>query len=120
MKGIIETKRFLSFTFKMKDLRQVDTILGIKVKRNRGGYVLSQSHYIEKALNKFSHLKIKEANTPFDPSIQLIKNDGRDVVQLEYTSAIGSLMYVTQCIRPDIAFDVSKLSRFTSNPSIDH
>ena len=29
MKGIIETKRFLSSTFKMKGLGQVDTILGI-------------------------------------------------------------------------------------------
>ena len=34
MKCILETKRFLSFTFKMKDLGQVDTILGIKVKQN--------------------------------------------------------------------------------------
>ena len=47
----------------MKGLGQVDTILGIKVKRNSGGYVLSQSHYIEKVLNKFSHLKIKETST---------------------------------------------------------
>ena len=33
IKGIVETKRFLSSTFKMKDLGQVDTILGIKVKK---------------------------------------------------------------------------------------
>ena len=32
MKDILETKRFLSSTFKMKNLGQVDTILGIKVK----------------------------------------------------------------------------------------
>ena len=81
---------------------------------------MSQSHYIEKVLNKFNHLKIKEANTPFDPSIKLIKNDGRVVAQLEYASAIGSLMYATQCTRPNIAFAVSKLSRFTNNPSIAH
>ena len=81
---------------------------------------MSQSHYIEKVLNKFSYLKIKEANIPFDPSIKLIKNDGSAMAQLEYASAIGSLMYATQCTRPDIAFAVSKVSRFTSNPSIDH
>ena len=33
LKGIIETKRFLSSTFKMKDIGEVDTILGIKIKR---------------------------------------------------------------------------------------
>jgi hypothetical protein len=40
LNGILETKRFLTSTFKMKDLGLVDTILGIKVKRNSGGYVL--------------------------------------------------------------------------------
>lgn len=41
----------------------------------------------------FNHLKIKDANTPFDPSLKLIKNEGRAVVQLVYASTIGSLMY---------------------------
>nr|CAN83010.1 hypothetical protein VITISV_010102 [Vitis vinifera] len=109
MKGIIETKRFLSSTFKMKDLGEVDIILGIKVKRNSGGYALNQTHYIEKVVSKFS-LKIKDANTPFDSSIKLEKNDGRLVAQLEYASAIGSLMYAAQCTRADISFAVSKLS----------
>ena len=80
----------------------------------------SQSRYIGKVLEKFKHLKIKEANTPFDSSMKLTINSGRAVAQLDYASAIGSLMYVMHCTRPDIAFAVSKLSRYTSNPSIDH
>ena len=120
MKGIEETKRFLSSTFKMKDLGEVDTILGIKVTRHSGGFALGQAHYIEKVLNKFSHLKAKEANTPFDHSKPLVKHSGRAVAQLEYASVIGSFMYAAQCTRPDISFAVSKLSRFTINPSVDH
>ena len=120
MKGILETKRFLSSTFKMKDLGQVDTILGLKVKQNSGGFKLGQSHYIEKVLDKFKYLKFKEVNTPFDPSLKLKKNSGRVMAQLEYASAIGCLMYLMQCTRSDIAFTVSKLSRFTSNPSVEH
>ena len=46
--GIIETKRFLSSTFKMKDIGEVFIILGIKVKKNSGGDALNQTHYIEK------------------------------------------------------------------------
>ena len=34
IKAVIETKRFLSSTFKMKDLGKVDTILGVKVKQH--------------------------------------------------------------------------------------
>ena len=82
MKGMIEIKRFLSTTFKMKDLGEVDTILGIKIKRNSGGCTLNQTHYIEKVVSKFSHLKIKDANAPFDASVKLEKNDSRVVAEL--------------------------------------
>ena len=120
MKGIIETMRFLSSTFKMKDLGEVDTILSIKIKRNSVGYALNQAHYIEKVVSKFSHLKIKDANTPFDSSVNLEKNDGIAVSQLEYESAIGSLRHAVQCTRAEISFEISKLSGFTSKPSLEH
>ena len=89
IKGVIDTKKYLSSKFKMKDLNEVDTILGIKVKKHSGGFALCQSHYIEKVLGKFSHLKVKEENTQYDVSIKLSKNTGRFIVQLDYASAIG-------------------------------
>jgi transposase InsO family protein len=64
MKGVCETKKYLTSMFKMKDLNEVDTILGIKVKKHSEGYALCQSHYIEKVLLKFKHLGIKEALGP--------------------------------------------------------
>ena len=39
---------------------------------------------------------------------------------MEYSRIIGSLMYLMSCTRPDIAYSISKLSRFTSNPGADH
>jgi hypothetical protein len=59
---IVETKRYLTSIFKMKDLDEVNTILGIKVKKHSSGYALNQSHCIKKMLDKFKHLNIKEAN----------------------------------------------------------
>ena len=120
MLGVNDTKKYLSSRFQMKDLNEVDTILGVKVKRHSGGFALCQSHYIEKVLSKFSHLNIKEANTPYDVSSKLTENNGREVAQIEYASAIGSLMYAMHCSRPDIAYAVCKLSRFTSSPSVEH
>ena len=63
---------------------------------------------------------IKEANTTFDVSTKLAENSGRSVSQFDYASAIGSLMYAMHYTRPDIAFSVCKLSRYTSNPSTEH
>ena len=73
-----------------------------------------------RVLQRFEHLNIKEANTPFDRSIKLGENIGRAIAQLEYASAIGSMMYAMHYTRPDISFSVGKLSRFTSNPSVNH
>uniref|UniRef100_A0A2N9IVS8 Uncharacterized protein n=1 Tax=Fagus sylvatica TaxID=28930 RepID=A0A2N9IVS8_FAGSY len=42
------------------------------------------------------------------------------LAQLEFASAIGSMMYVMHCTRPDIAFAVNRLSRYTSNSSAEH
>ena len=120
MDGVKDAKKYLSSQFKMKDLNEVDTILGIKVRKHSGGFSLCQSHYIEKVLTKFKHLNIKEANTPYDVSSKLVENSCGAVAQIEYASAIGSLMYAMHGTRPDIAFSVCKLSRFTINPSIDH
>ena len=79
MQGISDTKKYLTSHFKMKDLGEVDTILGIKVKKHSKAYLLCQSHFIEKVLLKFNHLKFKKANTPYDSSIKLKFNYGRTV-----------------------------------------
>ena len=70
-------------------------------------------------LDKFKHLKFKKMNALNDPSLKLEKYSGRAVAQLEYESAIWCLMYLMQCPKPDIAFVVSKLSRFASNPIME-
>ena len=60
LEGAFETNKYLTSKFKMKDLNEVDIILGIKVKKHSRGYTLNQSYYIENLLVKFKHLGIKE------------------------------------------------------------
>ena len=52
---------------------------------------MNRTHYIVNVVSKFSHLKIKDSNTPFDSSVKLEKNDGRAVAQLEYASQLEVL-----------------------------
>ena len=54
------------------------------------------------------------------PSVKLFKNTGDSVRQTEYASIIGSLRYATDCTRPNIAYVIGVLCRFTSNPSVEH
>ncbi|XP_035837195.1 secreted RxLR effector protein 161-like [Helianthus annuus] len=58
--------------------------------------------------------------TPMDPTFKLSLNEGVAVSQLEYSRAIGSLMYAMISTRPDIAYAVGKLRRYTSNPGVSH
>ena len=40
--------------------------------------------------------------------------------QVEYSMVIGSIMYLMSCKRPDIAYAVNRLSRYTSSPKAMH
>ena len=121
LKVIEEVKSFLSQNFEMKDLGVADVILNIKLLRdNEGGITLLQSHYVEKVLSRFGYSDCTPSQTPYDPSVLIRKSKGMAKDQLRYSQIIGSLMYLASATRPDIAFAVSKLSRFVSKPGDVH
>ena len=84
--------------------------LGVKIHKTSGGLALSQAHYIETILGKCKNLGIVPVKTPIDVNLHLYKNTGENKSQNEYASILGSLMYVMNCTRSDIACAVSKLS----------
>nr|GEV18041.1 zinc finger, CCHC-type [Tanacetum cinerariifolium] len=69
-----KTNKFLSSRFSMKDMREADVILGIKIKRKNKGIVITQSHYIEKLLKKFNREDFSSVSTPMDPVEKLKLN----------------------------------------------
>ncbi|GJY46845.1 zinc finger, CCHC-type containing protein [Tanacetum coccineum] len=109
-----KTKKFLSSKFSMKYMGEADVILGIKIKRKNKGIVITQSHYIEKILKKFNREDCSPVSTPMDPVEKLKPNTGKHVDQLEYSRAIGCLMYAMMSTRPDIAYAVGRLSSVRS------
>ncbi|GJV10897.1 zinc finger, CCHC-type containing protein [Tanacetum coccineum] len=70
--------------------------------------------------SKFSMKDMGRLITPMDTSEKLMPNNSQAVSQLEYSRVIGCLVYAMTCTRPDIAFVVGKLSRYTSNPGTRH
>ena len=119
-KIIRSTKDMLKSRFDMKDMGLADVILGVKITRTQSGLILSQTHYVDKILEKFAKGDTSIARTPIDTSQHLRKNRGDSVNQVEYSRIIGSLMYLMSCTRPDLAYVVSRLRRYTSKPSFEH
>jgi ATP-binding cassette subfamily B (MDR/TAP) protein 1 len=88
---------------------------------------LSQEKYIEKVLRKFKMDEAREVSCPLAAHFKLSKkqcpsteNMGKEMQNVPYASAVGSLMYAMVCTRPDIAQAVSTVSRFMSNPGRPH
>ncbi|CAM8929257.1 unnamed protein product [Rhodiola kirilowii] len=104
----------------MKDMGLADVILGIKITRTADGFVLDQSHYVDKILDKFGKYSLGVCRNPIDMNQHLAKNKGESISQVEYSRVTGSLMYLMNCTRPDIAYTVSRLTRYTSNPGTKH
>ena len=71
---VINTKSFLRSKFDMKDLREAEVVLGIKITRTLNELNFSQERYVEKILKRFEDFDCKPVSTPYDRSSQLKKN----------------------------------------------
>lgn len=76
-------------------------------------------------LNRFNMTKVKPAATPLSPGSKLYKSTVDDLEKMEgetvpYRNAVGSLMYLAQCTRPDLAHAVGFLSQHLEQPSRQH
>ena len=121
----ISTKSALSRHFKMSDLGPCSYWLGMKVSRNRqnGTVSLSQSAYVEKVLKTFDLWDANQVRTPMEPGCQLIPELDLETTKEDkklYQCMAGSIMYLMLGTRPDIAYAVSVVSRFSSNPNQSH
>jgi transposase InsO family protein len=119
-------KDFLNSRFNMKDLGACSHFLGIRITRDRKERTihLTQDTYILKVLNSFQMENCKPVASPLECGSlnQLVPYDSiaTEKELKQYQSAIGCLMYAMIQTRPDLAFSVSALSRFSHNPGPAH
>ena len=88
---------------------------------------VSQANYIDKVLTRFSMDNSKKGLLPFRHGLLFSKEqctktqEERSCIKgIPYASAVGSLMYVMLCTRPDICFVIGIVSRYQSNPGPKH
>ena len=117
---------YLKDEFEMKDLGKTKYCLGLQIKHKSNGILIHQSTYVEKVLKQFnmdkayplsSPMIVKSLDAEKNPFRPKEENEALLSPEIPYLSAIGALLYLAQCTRPDIAFSVNLLSRFSFAPT---
>lgn len=97
----------------------VSTFIGMNVTRNRKEkrISLNQTQYISKVLKIYRMEECNPVSVPADPNAILSKGTDQEVKNdmslIPYREAVGHLMYLSTCTRPDIAYAVSALAQFS-------
>lgn len=124
-----QLKSILKQNFKMKDLGSAANVLGIHIDydQKKGVIKLDQRKYTEAILRKFRMFDCDPVKLPKDPNQKLTKemspaNDTeyKQMDSVPYQEAVGSILYLTQCTRPDVAFPIAVMSQFNNNPGKAH
>ena len=125
-KGLANHKEYMEVLkkrFTVKDMGEVKRYIGMQISRNqeRGELIVSQRPAITEFLMAFGYQESRTRNTPVTGGIMLAKAKEEDMrTQDPYRSLIGSINYVVQYSRPDLAFSIGLFSRFMSDPTEEH
>jgi len=114
---IINTKSLLKEHFEITDIGPEDYILGIKFEKHNDGYLLHPEKYLNDILERFEMNECKPVS-----NMQPVENKKLQKIRFnskKYKQAIGSLLYLAICIRPDILFSVNKASRKANEPTLE-
>ena len=123
-----ELKRLIRSCFEVKDLGKVNYLLGIRIQRFEDGSIsMDQNQFIRNMLKEFNMENSKPVSTPLNPGQDLSKQqcpkteeERMEMINVPFRQLIGKLLYLALATRPDLAYAVSKLGQYSSNPGKEH
>jgi hypothetical protein len=117
-----QTVRLLECEFKVNDMGTVHWLLGIRIDIDNIGIRLSQTAYIDTILTRFGMQDCNPVSTPLDVNHRLRKAEDSDekADASRYQQIVGSINYLVTATRPDLAYTITHLSQFNSNPTREH
>jgi hypothetical protein len=123
-------KADLSKQFDMDDRGDASFILGMSIERDRASRTLelTQAQYARDVVARFKMSNSKcKLGIPIHSKTKLSSEDcpqtdeeKADMSKVPYRSAIGALMYLATCTRPDISYAVSVCASYMHNPGRVH
>ena len=118
-------KKELGKEYNVKDLGEIETIIGWQITRNPSTQTLKidQSSFIRDLVIEENLTNCNSNVIPMKTgsAIEMIKHDDYEDTEIKpYQHLIGKLMYLACGTRPDIAFIVGLLSRHNADPKKGH
>ncbi|OWZ17306.1 Gag-pol Polyprotein [Phytophthora megakarya] len=111
----------LNERFNFKNLGEAKKRLDVWIERNPSGIILHQQQTIEELLEKFGMGHCRPSTTPVGVNHPFFEDDVEPFTDTNMVrEAIGSLLWVSNCTRPDITTAVNCLSRFVAHPTVIH
>lgn len=118
-----DTETMLNRHFKLEPASNLHHILGIRVSRpSLHEIYMDQTHYTERVLQRFGFSDANPAPTPLDSNAKLEKRaDTASAAEINhYQQAVGAILYLSTCTRPDLSTAISIIASFMSNPAPQH
>jgi len=115
-------KKHLATKFKLKDLGAAKVLVGLDIVRDRPNWriYIDQMKYANKVWVTYGMQNVNPCFLPINVGEKLSKAEGALLNENKkrlYPAIVGSLGYLMNCSRPDIAFAVSRLAQFASCPT---
>lgn len=114
----------------MTDLGLLRKFLGLQIIRNRSlrQIFIHQTNYIEDILQAQGMSSCNPVTIPLEPATHLLPpdsssseiNKSNSELKMIFQALIGKLMYAMVGTRPDLAFAIAILAKFTAAPTTQH
>ena len=122
-----EVRGMISRKYDLDDRGQISEFLGVHFHKTKTSWIISQSTYTNQILDRFSMSNCNPYPTPMAKGLKLSKDHSpqteeqrKAMAKVPYQSAVGALMYLAMCTRPDILYAVVTAARFMHDPGEVH
>jgi hypothetical protein len=122
-----ELKVKLNEKYKLNDLGPVKKFIGMRITRYRDRIEMDLEQYIDKMLDKFSVTDCRVSDVPAVTCVELsqeqcpsTEEERTYMSNIPYRELIGSLLFASTTLVPEISCIVSKLASFMNNPGRAH
>ncbi|CAI7916999.1 unnamed protein product [Closterium sp. NIES-53] len=113
--ALAHVKSELQKRYTCQDLGELTSYLGLRITWDRAPrtITLTQSHMVQRVLQRFGFTYSSPQSTPLPTSYSLLAPPS-DESSGPYPDLVGCLMYLMTCTRPDLAYPLSLLARYVA------